>query len=53
MRLNKRGKRVRSVLILIALTLAIQFYTTHHRVYGKCHQASEGWTCTLLRWEHN
>lgn len=53
MKLNKRGRLVRSVLILTILIIVVQFFTTHHRVYGKCHQTIEGNTCTLIKWEKN
>jgi hypothetical protein len=56
MKLTKRGKRVRALVLLagiIATGYGVKFYTTHHRVYGNCHQSAEGWACNLIKWETN
>jgi hypothetical protein len=53
MKLNKRGKRVRSVLILIIIIGGVWFTSTHHKVYGNCHTTVDGRVCDLIRWEKN
>lgn len=53
MKLNKRGKRVRSVLILTILIAGVWFTSTHHKVYGNCHTTADGRVCDLIKWEAN
>jgi hypothetical protein len=53
MKLTRRGRLLRSVLILTIVTSGVWFYTTHHKVYGNCHITVDGRVCDLIRWESN
>lgn len=53
MKLTRRGKAVISVLILTILIGSVQYYNTHHRVYGNCHSTADGTVCDLIKWEAN
>jgi hypothetical protein len=51
MKLTRRGKAVLSVLILTMLIASVNYYATHHRVYGDCLKTKDGTVCKLLKWE--
>lgn len=53
MKLTRRGKAVLSVLILTVLSTTVNYYATHHRVYGDCLKTKDGTVCKLLKWEVN
>jgi len=56
MKLTRRGKQARAILLLLALIGAGwtgHYLATHHRVYGKCYQTSEGQTCPLIGYKEN
>ena len=56
MKLTRRGKAVLSVLILTILIATVNYYATHHRVYGDClktKDGTDGTVCKLLKWEEN
>jgi hypothetical protein len=49
MKLTKRGKRLRALLILIAIFVYVTLLLSE-RVYGDCYQGDLGYTCTLKHW---
>jgi hypothetical protein len=39
--------------LLLFVLIVIGFTTTHHALYGNCHQTSDGQSCQLIKWVGN
>lgn len=46
-------KKLAIALTIVGLIGGGVFLSTHHRVYGKCHQSDIGYQCTLIKWVKN
>ena len=55
MKLTKRGKKIRAILILMAVIVTVkggEFVTTHHKENYNCRQIAEGLLCDF-KWVKN